>query len=94
MSNKLQLVQDTTEFRSLMVQDFKKVLKEASQVVPQKEIDKLLSRKDTSEYLGVDLSTLHNWNKSGKLTPYGIGNRVFYKMSDIEKALIPLNKKG
>lgn len=92
----IQFIQVTPEqLRHQIVQDVKEVLKETSQVVPQKEIDKLLSRKDTSEYFGVDLSTLHNWAKSGKLIPFGIGSRVFYKMSDIEKALIPLNtKKG
>ena len=94
MSSKIQLVQDTTQFKNEVVQGLKEVLKEASQVVPQREIDKLLSSRETADFFKVDLSTLWNWNKSGKLTPYGIGSRVYYKMSDIEKALIPLNKKG
>ena len=95
MSSKIQLVQDTTQFKKEILNGFKELFKEAYQQTPQKDTDKLLSRRATADFFGVDSSTLHNWAKSGKLTPYGIGARVYYKMSDIEKALIPLNtKKG
>lgn len=50
-----------------------------------------LTRQATAEMLRVQLSTLNAWNKSGKLPAFGIGNRVFYKRSDIEKAMIPLS---
>jgi excisionase family DNA binding protein len=43
----------------------------------------ILSRKETAQLLGVDLSTLWAWTKTGKITSYGIGNRVFYKYSEI-----------
>lgn len=51
----------------------------------------LLTREETAKYFAVDLSTLHNWKKKRVLIPVGIGGRVYYRMSDIEKALTPLN---
>ena len=56
-----------------------------------KQPKEYLTRKKAAEMLSVDLSTLHNWNKSGKLKPLGLGNRVYYLRSDIEASLIPLN---
>ena len=50
----------------------------------------ILTKKETAQLLNVDLSTLWNWQKKGFLIPFGIGGRVYYKMSDIEKALIQL----
>ncbi len=54
-----------------------------------------LTRNEVAEMLKVDLSTLWLWQKKGKLIPVGLGNRVYYRRSDIEAALIFLgNKKG
>lgn len=53
----------------------------------------LLTRNEVSELLKCDLSTLHNWVKKGKLTPYGIGSRIYFKRTDIENALVCLGKK-
>lgn len=57
-----------------------------------KQPTEYLTRNEVSELLKCDLSTLHNWTKKGKLTPYGIGNRIYFKRSDIENALTPLSK--
>jgi predicted site-specific integrase-resolvase len=52
----------------------------------------LLTRKETFTLLAIDPSTLHRWTKSGKLKSVGIGNRVYYKYSQImEESLQPLN---
>ena len=48
-----------------------------------------LTRSEVAQMLKCDLSTIHNWTKKGKIIPYGIGNRVYYKRSEIEAALIP-----
>jgi len=50
----------------------------------------ILTKKETAQLLNVDLSTLWNWQQKGILKPFGIGGRVYYKFSDIEKALIQL----
>lgn len=50
-----------------------------------------LSRKDITEMFGVDLSTVHNWCKSKRLNPLGIGSRVYFLRSEVEESLKPLN---
>ena len=50
-----------------------------------------LSRKDITEMFGVDLSTVHNWCKSKRLNPLGIGSRVYFLRSEVEASLTPLN---
>ncbi|WP_312764479.1 helix-turn-helix domain-containing protein [Epilithonimonas sp.] len=53
--------------------------------------DKYLSRNETAEYLGMSLSTLGRHTKSGLIKAHGIGDRVFYKLSDIHSAMKPIN---
>jgi excisionase family DNA binding protein len=52
-----------------------------------------LTRTEVAEWLKCDLSTVHNWTKKGKLIPYGIGNRVYYKRSEVEAVLLPFGKE-
>lgn len=51
-----------------------------------------LTRQQVAIMFDVDLSTIHNWCKSGKLKPLGIGSRVYFLRTDIEACLIPLNQ--
>lgn len=46
-----------------------------------------LTRAELAKILKCDLSTIHNWTKKGKLKPYAIGNRVYYKRSEVENSL-------
>ena len=50
-----------------------------------------LTRNEVKELLKVDLSTIHNWTKNGKLKAYGIGNRIYYKRLDIEQTFVKIN---
>jgi hypothetical protein len=59
---------------------------------PKKPIE-LLTRNEVAELLKVDLSTIHNWCKQNRLIPFGIGNRIYFKRSDIESTLVNLGKK-
>lgn len=52
--------------------------------------DELLTRQEVAKLLKIDLSTLHHWTKSGILTKYGIGKRVYYKKIEIKKAIVEL----
>ena len=56
-----------------------------------KQPNEYLTRKDVSKLFNVDISTVHNWCKSGRLKPLGLGNRVYFLKSDIDKCLTPLN---
>jgi hypothetical protein len=51
-----------------------------------------LTRQQVAKMFDVDLSTVHNWCKSGKLKPLGIGSRVYFLRTDIEASLMPLNQ--
>ncbi len=61
------------------------------QLQQKKHQEQLLTRTETAKYLKVDISTLHNWTKKGKLKAYGLGNRVYYKKNEIDEALIRIN---
>jgi len=55
-----------------------------------KEPTEFLTRNEVKDLLKIDLSTVYNWTKRGKLRAYGIGNRVYYKRSEVEAAIQPL----
>ena len=90
---------DSILFSGVNPQDFKKeILDELKSFLqelkfPQKEeqTSDLLTRQQVAEMLSIDLSTVHNWTKQGKLISYGIGNRVYYKSSEVEDAIVRLN---
>jgi excisionase family DNA binding protein len=54
---------------------------------PQKPTE-WLTRNEVAEMLKCDLSTVHHWTKKGKLKKHCIGNRVYYKRSEVEAAII------
>ena len=56
-----------------------------------KEPIELLTREETAKYLKISLSTLWHWSKKEILPSYGIGNRVYYKRSEVESSLIRIN---
>jgi hypothetical protein len=53
--------------------------------------EELMTRHETATYLKVSLTALWDWNKKGILLSYRIGNRVYYKRSEI---LGVLDKSG
>ncbi len=57
-----------------------------------KKPDEYLTRRELAAFLKCDISTIDNWTHKGKLIPYGIGNRVYFKRSDIETCLLPFGK--
>ncbi|MGY5352011.1 helix-turn-helix domain-containing protein [Wenyingzhuangia sp. IMCC45533] len=61
----------------------------------KKELQKpeeLLTREETASLLKINKSTLWNWQQQNKLIPYSLQGRVYYKRSDIMKAIIKLEK--
>ena len=55
-----------------------KLEKRIATLVSKQNDDELLSRTETAKILKVELTTLWSWTKKGKITAYGIGNRVYY----------------
>jgi len=56
-----------------------------------KEPTEYLTRNEVAKLLKVDLSTVHNWTKKGKIKAYGLGNRVYYKRHELNQSLIQIN---
>ena len=93
MKNSTILHEISPEQISSMFEGITKQLTDLKENYEPKVPTELLTRSEVAELLKVDLSTLWNWQKKGKLIPVGIGNRVYYRRSDIEAVLIPLGKK-
>lgn len=55
-----------------------------------KKPEAYLSRAEVSKMLQVSYVTLNKWNRSKKLKAVGIGGRVLYRQSDIDKAIVEL----
>ena len=70
----------------LINQGFEKLFKEFQPKTPTE----FLTRNEVKDLLKVDLSTIHNWTKRGKLKAYGIAGRVYYKRAEVEQAIKPL----
>lgn len=79
----------------LSVEELKQIIQSACQEVvqltaAQRNPQDLITRQELAEWLKIDLSTIHNWKKRGKITAYSIGNRVYFKRAEIEAAMQPL----
>lgn len=79
------------ELQNVIASNLKKELSQITANFQPKEPTEYLTRHEVSELLKVDLSTVHNWTKRGKLKSFGLGSRVYYKRSEVESALQPLN---
>ena len=79
------------ELQNAISINLRKELEEITSNFQPKEPSEYLTRQEVAKLLKVDLSTVHNWTKRGKLKSFGLGSRVYYKREDVETALQPLN---
>lgn len=79
------------ELQREISQSVKAHLDEFLQNFKPKQPTDYLTRKEVAELFKVDISTIANWQKNGKLKPYAISGRVYFKRSDIEESLTPLH---
>ena len=77
------------ELKGIISNSIQEVIKKSS--VKEKKEEELFTRDEASNLLKINLSTLWRWTKDGKLSAYGIGNRVFYKKDELLKSLIKIN---
>jgi len=69
--------------------DIEKQIIELKKCLQPKSVEEYLTRYEAADMLKCDISTIHNWTKKNKLIAYKIGNRVYYKRSQIESVMIP-----
>ncbi len=92
MNNPFETIDKRLSNLECLVLDIKQSSNELKQNFEPKIPTEYLTRSEVAEMLKCDLSTIHNWTKKGKLIPYGIGNRVYYKRHEVEAVLIPFGK--
>ena len=49
---------------------------------PDTILDRLLTRKEAADLLGVSVQTIHLWRKTGRLVAVQYGQRYYYRESD------------
>ncbi|ELY2010332.1 helix-turn-helix domain-containing protein [Flavobacterium psychrophilum] len=89
----LQFIQTTPEALVKLINEGVKIqLDEFKKTLNFPNSDEILTRKETCEFLKINSSTLFHWTNKGKLTAIGIGNRRYYKKSELLASLIKLEK--
>lgn len=80
-------------FISLPLEQFRELLKESIRqelqsitTVPSQE-EKLLTREESKQLLGISLPTLHVYTKEGLIPAHRLGRRVLYKRSELVESL-------
>ena len=87
MNNGTLILNTTPEELLRPIQELKQQLEDLKRNLQPKEPEEYLSRSEVAKLLKVDISTVHNWGKAGKLRRHGLGNRVYYKRSEVEQAI-------
>lgn len=82
---------NANDFKTEILKGVKIQLDELKSQFQPKEPNEYLTRQEVATMFNVDLSTIHNWCKSKKLNPLGLGARVYFLRSEIEASLTPLN---
>lgn len=91
-TQKIQLIEITPEqLKTEILSGVKSQFAEFSKNFSPKEPTEFLTRNEVRDLLKVDLSTIHNYVKRGKLKAYGIAGRVYFKRVEVESAIIPIN---
>ena len=57
-----------------------------------KDTKEFLTRKETATLFNVSLVTIHEWQKNGILKVYKMGNRSFFKYSELLEKLYNSNR--
>lgn len=88
----IQFIQVSPEqLQSEITKGIKSYLDDFLQNFKPKQPNDYLTRSDVAQMFNVDLSTIANWQKNGKLKPLGLGGRIYFLRSDIEASLTPIN---
>ena len=77
-----------SELKNSLIPELKAQL--SAQFQP-KEPTEYLTRSEVCKLLKIDMSTLHRWRKDNTIPSYSMGNRVYFKRSEVD-AIINQNK--
>ena len=92
MGQIIQFIQtNPEELSALISSEIKIQLDEFLKHFKPEPVKEYLTRADVAKMFNVDISTVHNWCKSKRLNPLGIGSRVYFLRSEVEASLQSLN---
>ena len=80
----MQLVINALDLREAFLQ-WNEELKQAKPAETKEE--SYLSAQETADKLGVDVSTLWRWDRSGYLKKVRVGRKVYYRRGDVIKLM-------
>lgn len=69
------------EIKDSILKELKEVLGVTNTISTKK--DELLSKKEVCEYFHIHLSTLNRWVDNGKIICHYLGNKVYFKKSEL-----------
>lgn len=81
----------TPEELSSQFLEIKKQLAEIKENFQPIKPNEYIPKNTLAEMLDVHITTIDNWTKKGLLKPLGIGHRVYFLRSDIEKTITQIN---
>jgi hypothetical protein len=94
--NLIQLIQVTPEeLVTMITESVKNHFQELSKKMEVKttSIEKeFLTRKETAQLFQISLVTIHEWQNNGILKPYKMGNRTYFKYSELLDVLYKSNR--
>lgn len=74
-----ELVNLISESVKTQIQD---LLSSSTKEQPKEEND-FLTRKETAKFFKISLVSVHQWVKDGLIKPYKVGNRTYFKKSEL-----------
>jgi excisionase family DNA binding protein len=84
----------------LTPEEFKRLIGEAIEEklfakaqVKEEARNGFITRSEVKQLLKISYPTLNIWTKAGWLKAYKMGNRVYYKLQEVEQALTDLSNK-
>ena len=92
----IQFIQVTPEqLQEAIITGVNSKLDDLSKNFQPKFPEEYITRNEVAEMFKIDLSSVHNWTKRGKIKSYGVtgSGRIYYKRSELEKVLIQINKQ-
>jgi excisionase family DNA binding protein len=80
------------EFLSAISEGLKEQFDQLKKDFQTKSPTEYLTRDEVAKMLKVSSTTIHNYTVKKVLTSHKIGRRVLYKLSEVESAIVKLNK--
>lgn len=83
---------DVQQLREIIITTVKEQLNDVFEALKREKNETLLTREETFRLLKIDSTTLWYWTRDGKLKCYAMGNRRYYKKSEVLECLTLLKK--